>query len=479
MKRIPIYIDSDNNSAGCPKNLWQDSRRKLLLLRVGITPLFLATILGASGWAQAADLLETYHAAQANDPVFAAARAAQQAGQEKLSQGRSLLLPSINFNANTTYNDLTTRYTPELPPMLTNTTIGYNSNGYGLTLVQPLFRVQNWLAYSESELQAAQAALQFKIAEQDLIVRVAQAYFDVLIAQDTVTLVEAQKSAISEQLEQAKRNFEVGSATITDTLEAQARYDLTGAQEIAAKNDLEIKRSTLQQLTNAMPGDLSHLGKLFKLESPQPAEIDKWLEASQQTNLQLAISQANDQIAEKEVERNRGGHYPTLDLVANYTQANTNGSSFGGSLGLASDNTTKSVGVQLNFPLYEGGVVSSKLREAVANRERAKQDLENARRNVEHLTRQAYLGVVSGISQVQALQQALTSSQSALDASKLGQEVGVRTNLDVLNAQQQLYSTRRDLYQAQYNYLLSELRLKQAVGSLGEEDLEKVNQTLH
>jgi outer membrane protein len=446
---------------------------------MNLKPFFMALLLGASGWVQAADLLQTYRAALANDPVFAAARAAEQAGKEKLPQGRSLLMPSISFNANTTYNNLTTVYSPEIPPLITDSTIRYNSNGYGVTLVQPLFRQQNWLTYTESELQAAQAELQLKVAEQDLIVRVAQAYFDVLIAQDTVGLVEAQKTAISEQLAQAKRNFEVGSATITDTLEAQSRYDLTGAQEIAARNDLEIKRNALQQLINAPPGDLSHLGKAFKLEPPQPADIGKWLDAAQQTNLQLAIAQTSAEIANKEVARNRGGHYPTVDLVANYTQANTNGSSFGGSLGLGSENTTKSIGVQLNFPLFEGGLVNSKWREAEANREKARQELEGARRNAEFQTRQAYLGVVSGVSQVQALQQALASSQSVLDASKLGHEVGVRTNLDVLNAQQQLYSTRRDLYQAQYNYLISELRLKQAVGSLQEDDLSRVNEALH
>jgi outer membrane protein len=443
-----------------------------------LKPLFFATLLAASGWAQAADLLETFHAAQANDPVFAAARATQQAGLEKFPQGRSLLMPTINFTANTTYNDLTTDYHPVLPPLLTNTTIGYNSNGYGLTLKQPLFNLQDWLGYSESELQAAQAGMQFKIAEQDLILRVAQAYFDVLIAQDSVGLAEAQKTAISEQLEQAKRNFEVGSATITDTLEAQARFDLTGSQQIAAENNLEVKRSALQQLINKAPKDLKLLGKEFKPELPQPADMGKWLDAAQQTNMQLAIAQASDQIAEKEVARNRGGHYPTLDLVANYSQINSGASSFGGSLGLASYNTAKSVALQLNMPLFQGGEVNSKWREAEANRERARQELENARRTVDHQTRQAYLGVVSGMAQVQALQQALASSESLLDASKLGHEVGVRTNLDVLNAQQQLYSTRRDLYQAQYNYLISQLQLKASVGSLGEEDLGKVNQAL-
>jgi len=437
--------------------------------------IFLATLLAASGTVRAADLLETFRAAQANDPVFAAARAAQQAGQEKLVQGRSLLMPSVNLNANTTFNDVTTQFNPVFPPLLIGGTDRYNSNGYGVTLVQPLFREQNWAAYSESKLQVMQSDLQLKIAEQSLIVRVAQAYFDVLIAQDSVGLVGAQMNAISEQREQAKRNFEVGSATITDTLEAQARYDQTGAQEIAAKNNLEVKRGALQQLINSVPGELDPLGKEFKPEVPQPADMKKWVDEAQLSNLPLAVAQASAEIADKEVARNRGGNYPTVDLVANYSKNNANGGNFG----IGTDTASKTIGVQLNMPLFEGGAVNSKWREAEANRERATQELENARRNAEQQTRQAYLGVVSGIAQVQALQQALASSQSLLDATKLGQQVGVRTNLDVLNAQQQLFSTRRDLYQAQYDYLMSELRLKQAVGTLNIADLDKVNQALH
>lgn len=435
-------------------------------------PFLLATLLCATSAAQAADLVETFRAAQANDPVFAAARAAQRAGQEKLPQGRSLLLPSISLNANSTFNDQTVQSQGTFPP---SGSFRYNSHGYGVSLTQPLFRQQNWMTYTEAELQVAQAEAQFRIAEQDLILRVAQAYFDVLIAQDSVELAEAQKTAISEQLEQAKRNFEVGSATITDTHEAQARYDLTSAQEIAAQNDLEIKNRALQQLINAMPKNLRHLGTGFKLETPQPADMEKWVDGAQANSLQLSIAQAGAEIAEKEVARNRGGHYPTLDLVANYSNNQSNGSSFGA----GSDATNKSVGVQLNLPLFQGGAVNSKWREAEANRERALQELENTRRSVALQTRQAYLGVVNGIAQVKALQQALTSSESVLEASKLGQEVGVRTNLDVLNAQQQLYATRRDLYQAEYNYLISQLRLKAAMGSLSEEDLGRVNQALY
>jgi len=431
----------------------------------------------------AADLLETYHAAQGQDSVFAAARSTHQAGQEKLTQGRSLMLPSVNLTANSTYNNNDIQYGFGAPIFALTGTSRFISNGAAVTLVQPLFRQNNWVLYNESELQVAQADAQFKNAEQDLILRVAQAYFDVLTAQDGVNLTAAQKIAISEQLAQAKRNFEVGSSTITDTHEAQARYDLVVAQEIAAQSNLEIKQRTLQQLTNAMTNNFQPLGSGFKLEAPQPADVDKWVEQAQQGNLQLAVAQANAELAEKEVARNRGGHYPTLDLVASYGKERRtpvgDGTYLNGNNALDYDATNAAVGVQLNVPLFQGGATQSKWREAEANRDRAKYDLESARRNVDVQTRQAYVGVENGIAQVNALQQALKSSESLLEASKLGQEVGVRTNLDVLNAQQQLFSTRRDLYQAEYNYLISRLRLKAAVGTLAEDELVLVNQSLH
>lgn len=438
--------------------------------------IFALALLGVSLSARAADLLDTFHAAQSNDAVFAAAMATHQAGQEKLTQGRSLLLPSVTLNANRTYTQSNVKYL-NAPPTLPfpQGQFDYNSHGYGVTLVQPLFREQNWAAYTESELQVIQSDAQFKIAENELILRVAKAYFDVLMAQDDVDLAAAQKAAISEQLEQAKRNFEVGTATITDTHEAQSRFDLTSAQEIAAQSNLEVKKRMLQQLTNTMPDNLRRLGQQFKLEMPQPADMGKWVEDAQQHSLQLAMAQAAAELADKEVDRNRGGHYPTLDLVANYSRNNADGGTFG----VGSDTRTTSVGVQFNMPLFQGGAVQSKWREAEANRDRARDELENAHRSVALQTSQAYLGVVNGIAQVQALQQALTSSESLLESSKLGQEVGVRTNLDVLNAQQQLYSTRRDLYQAEYSYLLSQLQLKAAAGMLTEADLTAVNRALY
>jgi outer membrane protein len=445
---------------------------------MSVTKLLAALLLawGTASAAEATDLLEAYHAAQAQDPVFAAAVAQHQAGLEKLPQGRSLLLPDVSLNANSTFNEDSILY-PNAPNNLPfpQGAFRFNSHGYGVTLVQPLFRQQNWVIYTESELQVAQADAQFKNAQNDLILRVAKAYFDVLIAQDTVELAEAQKAAISEQLEQAKRNFEVGTATITDTHEAQSRYDLVDAQEIAARSNLEIKKRELQQLTNEMPDQLQHLGKQFKLQGPQPADMQKWVDLAQQGNLQLTAAQISEQLAEKEVARNRGGHYPTVDLVANYSQTRANGGTFG----VGNQNSYKSVGVQLNVPIFEGGRIQSQWREAEANRDRAKDELENTRRTTATQTRQAYLGVYNGMAQVKALQAALKSSESLLEASKLGQQVGVRTNLDVLNAQQQLYSTRRDLYQAEYTYLLSELQLKAAVGGLTENDLKAVNEALH
>jgi outer membrane protein len=434
--------------------------------------------------AGATDLVETFHAAQGQDSVFAAARGAQRAGQEKLTQGRSTLLPSVNFTANSTYNNNEVQYNQAgLPPTILQGTSRFINNGAAITLVQPLYRQNNWQVYSESELQVAQSEAQFKSAEQDLILRVAQAYFDVLSAQDGVNLTAAQNTAINEQLAQAKRNFEVGSATITDTLEAQARYDLVDAQAIAARSNLQIKERALQQLTNAKPKDIQAVGPAFKLEMPQPADAEKWVEQAQLGNMQLAVAQAGAELADKEVVRNRGGHYPTLDLVGSYGKNKItpvgDGSFLNGNNALDTDQTTSYLGVQLNVPLFQGGATNSKWREAEANRDRANADLESARRNVDLQTRQAYTGVVDGISQVMALEQALKSSEKLLEASKLGQEVGVRTNLDVLNAQQQLFSTRRDLYLAKYNYLISRLKLKAAVGSLAEDELVVVNQALH
>lgn len=434
----------------------------------------LALSLGLGLPAHAADLLEIYRQALSQDAVYASARATWQAGQEKLPQGRALLLPSVNLSGNTTYNDIDVRLRGP-NSVLQSGVHQFNTNGITVSLTQPLFRKQNIDQYLQSKSQLAQSDAQLNVAAQDLTVRVSQAYFDVLAAQDNVTFAAAQKAAIAEQLASAKRNFEVGTATITDTNDAQARFDLVTSQEIAAQNDLEVKKQTLQQIIGTAPASLNTLAADLPLGLPEPNDMERWVEAAQANSPLIKGQEAVLEFANREVERNRGGHYPTIDLVGSYSQTAASGST---NFGSGNDITTKLIGVQLNMPIFQGGGQQSLVREAIANKEKAQQDLENARRSVIYSTRQAFLGVTSGVAQVKALEQALVSSQSSLDSTKLGQEVGVRTGVDVLNAQQQLFSAKRDLAQARYSYILSQLRLKAAAGQLAEDDLIQVNQWL-
>lgn len=413
----------------------------------------------------AVNLTEVYREAQQQDAAYASARAAYEAGQEKLPQGRALLLPSVSLGASTTWNEVESSSTDRQ----------YNSNGYNLSLTQPIYRKQNFAQYQQSKSQVIQAEAQFAVARQDLITRVAQAYFDVLLAQDNVALAGAQKASIGEQLEMAKRNFEVGTVTITDTHEAQARYDLTTSQEIAAQNDLEIKNRALQLILGKVPAHLSALSDKLPLILPEPNDMTKWVAQAEQQSPLIAIQKAALEIATQEVERNRAGHHPTLDLVAGYGR---NSNSNSNTLPLGAAATSQTIGLQFNLPIYQGGSVNSKVREALANQEKARQDLELVNRQAALQTRQAFLGVTSGLAQVKALEQALVSSQSSLDSTRLGQEVGVRTNVDVLNAQQQLFTAKRDLSQARYNYILNQLKLKSAVGTLQDEDVEQVNRWL-
>jgi outer membrane protein len=329
--------------------------------------------------------------------------------------------------------------------------------------------------YEQALTQVEQADAQLALAAQDLILRVAQAYFDVLLAQDNVAFAEAQKIAIGQQLEQAKRNFEVGTATITDTHEAQARYDLTAAQEIAARNDLDLRRRALEQVIARVAPPLAPLGARFTLKPPEPATMDPWVSLAQRSNLQVRVAQSALTFANQEISRNRGAHFPTIDAFA---QLSDSGAGAAPTSNIGTDIRSTSVGVQIALPLYQGGAINSRVRESIANEDRARHELESARRNAAFAARQAYLGITSGIAQVRALEAALISTQSQLSSTRLGQEVGVRTQVDVLNAQQLLFSARRDLAQSKYAYVLSLLRLEAAIGELTESDLGAVNQWL-
>lgn len=426
---------------------------------------------GSALIAQAADLLQVYRDAAAWDAQYAAARAARDAGLEKLPQGRAGLLPSIGLSANTTWNESDTTL------RATGTTVSrnYNSNGWNVSLSQPLFRWQNWVGYKQAELAAALAEVQFVQASQDLIVRVAQAYFDVLLAQETLATAQAQKAAIAEQLEAAKKSFEVGSATITDTHEAQARYDLAMAAEIAAENDLAVKRQALRTLTGKEPETLKGLRSGVQIDPPQPADPAQWVSQAETGNLAVQLAQSNFEITSREIEKQRAGHYPTLDLVATYGKS---GSGFSSSAGGGVDVKSSTIGLQLALPIYAGGAVSSREREAAALSEKARAELDNARRQAALAARQAYLGVSSGLAQVKALEAGVASSQLALESNKLGYEVGVRINIDVLNAQSQLFDTKQKLAKARLDTLIAQLKLKAAAGTLSEADLAAINALL-
>lgn len=422
----------------------------------------------APSLAQGANLSAIYQLARENDAQLASAREARNAGQERVVQGKAGLLPAVGLGANAR------RVDPDSSSTGANNS-PYNSRGFSLSLVQPLYRKQNLEAYEQGKLQTLLSDQQLKLAEQSLVLRVATAYFDVLQAQDVLATAQSQKQAFAEQLAQAKKSFEVGAATITDTHEAQARFDLTVAQEIAALNDLEVKRRSLEKIISQEAPKLAELGDGARMPLPEPANMDAWVKQAEEGGLGVVLNQTGLEIARREVGRQRGGHLPTLDLAASYSD-NRNTVVSGGTSGV---NTKSAVlGLELGWVLYQGGAIDSREREAVANQEKTRYDLDEARRQARLDARQGFLGVLSGDAQVRALEQALVSSEAQLKSTKLGLEVGVRTRVDVLNAQQQVFSTRRDLSAAKYRTLLAGLQLKAAAGTLDADDLKALDALL-
>ncbi len=420
------------------------------------------------------NLQQVYQQALTQDPVLASAKSGNRAMQEKLVQGNALYLPTINFNAGATASQTDIKYIGSSSVFRNGGRETFEGYSYGVNLNQPIYRKQIQAQLAQAKSQVEQSDKQLLLAQQNLILRSSKAYFDVLLAQDKIELIQAQKNAISKQLEQAKANFDVGTATITDFNEAQARFDLVQAQEIAATSDLEVKKRAIQSIIGQMPLKLNAVRADLQPQMPEPVAMDKWVEMSSQTNLMIAIQQQALEIATQEVERQNAGHLPTLDAIASYTDRYANGSANG----FGSDLQDATIGLQLQIPLYQGGAIASRVREAVANKQKAMDDLVAARRQAELDTRQGFLDLVSVVSQIKAYEQALSSSQSQLDSTMLGYEVGVRTSVDVLNAQQQFFTAKRDLLQSRYTYLMNILSLKSAVGLLNDADLDAVNQQL-
>uniref|UniRef100_UPI003850D13E TolC family outer membrane protein n=1 Tax=Diaphorobacter aerolatus TaxID=1288495 RepID=UPI003850D13E len=391
-------------------------------------------------------------------------------------QARAGLLPTVGAQA--AVSTAHTQYRVKTPtPLAQNFDLHGPSQQAAIVASQPLYRPANRITFQQGKRSVEIAMAQMDAAEQDLLIRVSQAYFDVLAAQDTLTVVQAQKKAISEQLASAKSNFELGNATITDSREAQARHDLASAQEIAATNDLQVKRLALDQIVGRAGIAPLPLAQPVRLPEVQPADLNQWVDTAESTQPVVRQAMIALDIARLETKKAETGHLPTVDLQASYgIQRNPNGMT--SQPFVHSRATSASVGVALNVPLFAGFAVQNRVKETLSLEEKAQADLDNARRSVAQASRAAYLGVQSGMGQVKALEAAVESSQSALDANLLGYQVGVRINIDILNAQSQLYQTKRDLAKARYDVLMGELKLRQAAGILGEEDVAKVDALL-
>lgn len=430
-------------------------------------PLLLAT----SG-APAADLLEVYRQAQARDPIYRGAVYALQAARERVPQARAALLPAVNLVGAASRQAGQASFS-DLPPVERDV----RTRSWNLQLSQPLWRATASAALDQAGQQELLAEAQFRQAEQELILRTAQAYLDILVAQEAEHVAHLQTGAVEQQRALARRTFEGGTGTVTDVHEAQSRLDLSRAQAVVAGNELQNKLAELTRILGVSHARLAALRADGALPRLEPAGVQPWLDSAREQSIQVRIAQATLEVADREIARNQAAHLPTLDLTASY------GSNFtSGSITSPADISVRSratqVGMSLTIPLYAGGGVQARVREAVAMKGKAAEDLEAARRQAVTQARQAFAGVVNGAAQAQALASAISSSKSSLDANKVGYLVGTRINMDVLNAEQQLYAARRDWHKARAETLLQGLRLKAANATLGEADLGAINELL-
>lgn len=430
--------------------------------------IFLICITGFITNLQATDLSQVYLQATQADPVWLGAQASNRADQERTKQSFANFLPNASLSATTTSNF---QNVESASPFIPDRREKYNSNLWKLSITQPVFRMVNYATHRQATASVRQSDTLLTSTAQDLMLRVSQAYFDVLSANTELKSVRAEKKAIARQLDQAQKRFEVGLIAITDVHEAQASYDLVSADEISAENQVRLQAVALSEITGERYDKLSDLRGEIDLASPQPDNIDDWVQRAIENNLSLSAAKISVEVAREDVKIRRAGHYPTLDLVATGGN-NTSHSSFG------SESDGNTLSLEFKLPIYSGGSVTSLTRQALAKLEQSQQRLIQTKRSTEKLTRDAYLNIISDISRIHALEQAVVSTQSAVDATEAGFEVGTRTIVDVLIAQRALFRASSNFQKARYAYILNGLKLKQAVGSLSKEDLASVNQLL-
>jgi len=454
------------------------------IFRQNAPALILATIAAtmAATPANATDLLQVYRLAQESDPTIASARYALDAARQKIPQARASLLPAASATGNDGNTRADTEFT-DVPPVDRN----MKAWGWNLQLTQPLVRIGNVYAYRESGYLVEQAEAQYAQAQQDLLLRVAQAYFGVIVAQDAIAAADAQVSALTEQLAQVTRGYQQGTHALTDIDDTKSRLGSARSQRVGAQNDLENARADLEKVSGKSfgPGvdQAQDSGQLAVLQStltpppPNPADTRAWTDQARTSHPLVRAQHAALEAARQEIKKDRSDHLPTLDLVGNV------GSNYAShSLTTPNDYSTRAtqheVGVQLTVPIYSGGAIDSKVTEAIANMNKAEADMEAASRQAATDAQQAFAGVTNGLAQIEALNVAVESGQSAVKGNRVGYKLGIRINIDVLNSEQQLFTAQRDLSKARYDTLLQGFKLKAAAGALSEADLKAVNAML-
>ena len=435
-------------------------------LRYRYGPVLLCCLLLVTGApTRADDLVSVYQLALDADPQYLAAVEAHKAALEVAPQSRAALLPDIAITGDVSRNRFDPRGSGDT---------SYSTNQtYSVGLRQALYQRERFIQLEQADSRVAQADAELLAAQQDLLLRAATRYFLVLGAQDNLAFVEADKEAIARTLEQAQQRFEVGLAAITDTLEAQARYDIAVSDAINADRLLDDTKEALRELTGELPVAPEVLKAEIPLLAPEPADRDAWIAAAVEQNPLVLATRAATAVAKQEIQVQNSGHYPSVDIVADYSYRDTE---FGGFTPL--ERNDSAIGLQMNLPLYQGGLVSSQTRQSRYQYNQAREEQEKQRRATERQTRDNYRGIISGISKVEALQHAVLSNEKAVEAAEAGFEVGTRAVVDVLDAQRELLRTRRDHARSRYDYLLDTLRLKQAAGILHETDLVQINNWL-
>ena len=432
-------------------------------------PLIAAMSMAFSGAARSQSLVELYDVAKNYDASYKSVQLQAQATRLKVQQAQAKLGPTATASANVSLNS-GGFYAP------TSTVHSYGTQTGTLLGSQPLFRPGDKAEVSQANLQLQIADAQLLAAEQDLMVRLSQTYFDILASQDSLTFIQAQMKAVAEQLAFAKRNFEVGTATITDTREAQASYDLAVAQEIAAQNDLRVKKMALDQLVGKSDTSPKPISLTVEPEGPVPDRVEEWVALTEQKNPSIKQYRITSDVARFETDKAQSALLPTVDLQLSYSYTNNSSGTYATTYDSRVGVTTGAVVVSV--PLFNGNALSNRVKETISLRQKAESDVDTAVRNTSQNTRSAFFGLLSGVSQIKALKAAEESSQVALDANKLGYSVGVRININVLDAQSKLYDTKAKLAKARYDVLVGHLKLRQLSGVLQVEDLQNINSML-